>query len=117
MFERLKAVLQSVPVISAPIKSQERLAFEKMVESGEVSEFVSMLDDGEIKMIRKDSWTWVSENGVIHVYNDIYGPEIKLGNVDALVDCNPDAYGLKHEDGERVYDAIWAACDRSRKMV
>ena len=117
MFERLKSIFHSVPVISAPLKSAERLAYEEMRTTHKVDEMCRMLDSGEIKMVRKNTWTWVSENGVIKVYNDIYGPEVKMGHIDALVDCNPDAYGLSYEDGKRLYESIWAACDRSRRMV
>lgn len=117
MFEKLKSVFKFVPAIPLLTKSAERLAYKNMIRTGDPTEFIRMLDNDEIRMIRKDTWTWVSANGVIHVYNDIYGPEVKLGGISALIDCNGEAYGLSYEDGKRVYNAIWDSCDRSRRMA
>jgi hypothetical protein len=46
-----------------------------------------------------------SGTGRITICSDIYGPEVKIDGGE-LVDCSPAYYGLTHETGKRLYEAI-----------
>lgn len=86
-----------------------------------VEELTKVLNARDTPFLAIGSFEYLSPFGLIRIQKDHYGPEVSIGWHHAMLDCNPNVYGLTREEALPLYNAILSnvpgMCDFEEKML